>query len=73
MQPDPFFGVRPAGRTCLEVKVLFSGYRFALMAERLGRPIAAINRGRTRADALLVLKLDQDAAEALGTALAATG
>ena len=45
--------------------MVFSGFRFAREAARLGRPIAAINRGRTRADELLSLKLAGDCGAAL--------
>lgn len=51
--------------------MVWSGYRFARMAAEQGKPIAAVNRGRTRADELLSLKLDQDCAAALGFLLAA--
>ncbi len=44
---------------------LYSGYRFAQRAAQLGKPIAAVNLGRTRADALLSLKLSQRCAAAL--------
>lgn len=49
---------------------VFSGYRYALAAKRLGKPIAAINRGKTRADSLLALKLTTDVGPTL-SALAA--
>lgn len=45
--------------------MVYSGYRFAEMAAALGKPIAAINKGRTRADGLLMLKVEMDCAEAL--------
>jgi len=45
--------------------MVYSGYRFAEMAADLGKPIAAINKGRTRADGLLALKLEMDCEEAL--------
>ena len=38
----------------------YSGYRFCERARELGKPIAAINRGLTRADELLDLKIDAD-------------
>jgi NAD-dependent SIR2 family protein deacetylase len=41
----------------------FSGYRFCKQAREWGRPIAAVNRGATRADPLLNLKLNQDCVE----------
>jgi NAD-dependent SIR2 family protein deacetylase len=37
--------------------MVYSGYRFCVWAQRQGKPIAAINLGRTRADPLLSLKL----------------
>ncbi|WP_300616510.1 NAD-dependent protein deacetylase [Dokdonella sp.] len=45
--------------------MVFSGFRFAREAARLGKPIAAINLGRTRADDLLTLKIEADCATAL--------
>ena len=44
--------------------MVYSGYRFVAAAAR-GMPIAAINLGRTRADALLTLKVEQPCAQAL--------
>ena len=43
----------------------YSGFRFCERARELGRPIAAINRGRTRADGLLALKIEEDCAPTL--------
>lgn len=45
--------------------MVFSGYRFVAAAAREGKPIAAVNLGRTRADPLLTLKIEQPCAEAL--------
>lgn len=45
--------------------MVWSGYRFATHAADRGLAIAAINRGRTRADPLLSLKVEADCAEAL--------
>lgn len=45
--------------------MVYSGYRFAEQAHRLGKPVIAINQGVTRADALLTFKLDADCAQAL--------
>src|SRR5690606_10034070 len=45
--------------------MVYSGYRFALAAARLGKPIAAVNLGRTRADPLLTLKVAENYAAAL--------
>ncbi len=39
--------------------MIYSGYRFAQAAARLNIPIAAINLGRTRADALLTVKVSE--------------
>jgi NAD-dependent SIR2 family protein deacetylase len=41
--------------------MVYSGFRFARMAAESGKPIAAINLGKTRADDLLELKLEQSA------------
>jgi NAD-dependent SIR2 family protein deacetylase len=49
--------------------MVFSGYRFAREAARLGKPIAAVNLGRTRADDLLALKIELDSATALAAAI----
>jgi NAD-dependent SIR2 family protein deacetylase len=38
--------------------MVFSGYRFCKKAEALGKPIALLNQGITRADSLATLKLD---------------
>jgi NAD-dependent SIR2 family protein deacetylase len=43
--------------------MVYSGFRFAQAAARIGIPIAAVNLGRTRADDLLTLKI-QDRCEA---------
>ena len=43
----------------------YSGYRFCERAHAAGKPIAAINHGRMRADALLHLKIDADCGAAL--------
>lgn len=45
--------------------MVYSGYRFALGAAERGLPIAAINIGHTRADALLRFKVEARAAEVL--------
>ncbi|KPG01167.1 NAD-dependent deacetylase [Rhodopseudomonas sp. AAP120] len=44
---------------------VYSGYRFAREAARLGIPIAAVNLGRTRADDLLALKVEDRCETAL--------
>jgi NAD-dependent SIR2 family protein deacetylase len=45
--------------------MIYSGYRFATAAADAGKPIAAINLGRTRADDLLALKISDRCATAL--------
>jgi NAD-dependent SIR2 family protein deacetylase len=45
--------------------MVYSGYRFARAAADAGKPIAAINLGRTRADDLLTLKVEDRCANAL--------
>jgi len=53
--------------------MVYSGYRFAQAAAAAGKPIAAVNLGRTRADALLSLKLSEPCTEALAFLLAPPG
>lgn len=48
--------------------IVFSGYRFCRLAAQAGKPIAAVNLGKTRADELLSLKV-QDSAEQVLPAL----
>jgi NAD-dependent SIR2 family protein deacetylase len=50
--------------------MVYSGFRFVQAAVAAGLPVAAVNLGRTRADDLLVLKVEKPVGEALG-ALAA--
>jgi NAD-dependent SIR2 family protein deacetylase len=45
--------------------MVYSGFRFVQMAVRRGIPIAAVNLGRTRADELLALKVEDHCAAAL--------
>jgi NAD-dependent SIR2 family protein deacetylase len=45
--------------------MVYSGYRFAHAASKAGKPIAAVNLGRTRADDLLSLKVNQPCVAAL--------
>jgi len=45
--------------------MVLSGFRFARMAAEAGKPVAAINRGITRADALLSVKSDAGAEQLL--------
>jgi NAD-dependent SIR2 family protein deacetylase len=45
--------------------MVFSGYRFVRAAARLGRPIAVVNRGQTRADAVAAVKVEGEAGRSL--------
>jgi NAD-dependent SIR2 family protein deacetylase len=45
--------------------MVYSGLRFVLAARALGRPVAALNLGRTRADEHFELKIETDCAEVL--------
>ena len=45
--------------------MVYSGFRFAQAAARKGMPIAAVNLGRTRADDLLTLKVEDRCEAAL--------
>ncbi|GGF39767.1 NAD-dependent protein deacetylase 2 [Aliidongia dinghuensis] len=45
--------------------MVYSGFRFVQTAARAGKPIAAVNLGRTRADGLLALKVEQSCEAAL--------
>ena len=45
--------------------MVYSGYRFAQAMAQAGKPIAAVNLGRTRADDLLALKVTDGCADAL--------
>ena len=45
--------------------MVYSGFRFAEAAARLGKPVAAVNLGLTRADSLLALKVEQACETAL--------
>jgi NAD-dependent SIR2 family protein deacetylase len=46
--------------------MVYSGFRFARAAAGMGKPIATVNLGRTRADDLLSLKVTRSCVEALG-------
>lgn len=50
--------------------MVYSGYRFARLAADAGLPLAILNRGHTRADALATLKLEADVGDTLHGALA---
>jgi NAD-dependent SIR2 family protein deacetylase len=45
--------------------IVFSGYRFCRLAAQAGKPIAAVNLGKTRADDLLALKIEASAERVL--------
>ncbi len=45
--------------------MVYSGYRFARAAKAAGKPLAIVNRGRTRADAEADLKIEHDCAAVL--------
>jgi len=51
--------------------MVYSGYRFVVAARALGRTVAAVNLGRTRADAELHLKLEGDCGTLLNAAVRA--
>jgi NAD-dependent SIR2 family protein deacetylase len=53
--------------------MVYSGYRFAYAAAQAGKPIAAVNLGRTRADDLLTLKIEQPCAAALACLYSCAG
>lgn len=50
--------------------MVYSGFRFVQAAVDAGLPVAALNRGRTRADALLAFKDEGDCGQALATVAA---
>ena len=45
--------------------MVYSGYRFVQAGADLGKPIAAVNLGRTRADPFLTLKVEESCSRAL--------
>ncbi|MBK5256929.1 MAG: NAD-dependent protein deacetylase [Vicinamibacteria bacterium] len=45
--------------------MVFSGYRFCLAAAELGKPVALVNRGKTRADDLAQVKVEGDCGDVL--------
>jgi NAD-dependent SIR2 family protein deacetylase len=49
--------------------MVYSGFRFARMAKERGLPLAVLNRGRTRADDLVDLKLEGDCGAVLAAAI----
>lgn len=50
--------------------MVYSGYRFVEQAHGLGKPVVAINRGVTRADHLLTVKMDEDCGTVLSAVVA---
>ncbi|MEE4660162.1 MAG: Sir2 family NAD-dependent protein deacetylase, partial [Halieaceae bacterium] len=53
--------------------MVFSGFRFARAAHKAGKPVIIINRGKTRADDLATIKIEEDAAEVLGQLASSAG
>jgi len=53
--------------------MVYSGYRFCRMADKLGLAVAAVNRGRTRADHQLQLKVPAECGTVLAQAAALLG
>jgi NAD-dependent SIR2 family protein deacetylase len=53
--------------------MVYSGFRFCRMAQASGKPIAAINLGRTRADDLLDIKIEESSERVLPLALQLLG
>lgn len=51
--------------------MVYSGYRFCKQAVQMNKPIAALTRGKTRADDLLTLKLDSAISDCLVPAVKA--
>ena len=49
--------------------MVYSGYRFAAAMANAGKPIAAVNLGRTRADDLISIKIERRCADALAPLL----
>lgn len=45
--------------------MVFSGYRFCRMAQAAGKPVAALNLGKTRADDMLTLKIEASSEQVL--------
>ena len=53
--------------------MVYSGFRFVQAAVDAGKPVAAVNQGRTRADELLALKVAGDVGEVLAALALALG
>jgi len=50
--------------------MVYSGYRYAAQAARMGKPVVAVNLGRTRADSLIRLKVCADVGATLSALVA---
>ena len=53
--------------------MVYSGFRFVQAAAKAGKPIAAVNLGRTRADELFDLKVERPVGETLAALAKALG
>ena len=53
--------------------MVYSGFRFVQAAADAGLPVAAVNQGRTRADALFALKVSADVGASLAAVVASLG
>jgi NAD-dependent SIR2 family protein deacetylase len=53
--------------------MIFSGYRFCIAAKKQGKPIVAINLGRTRADPDLTFKVELECGRVLSEVTAQLG
>jgi NAD-dependent SIR2 family protein deacetylase len=53
--------------------MVYSGFRFVRQANESGKPIAIVNRGKTRADDIATIKVDADCADTLRKTLAIAG
>ena len=51
--------------------MVYSGYRFVEEAVAAGKPVVVVNRGRTRADTVVTLKIEHEVGEALQALAAA--
>ena len=51
--------------------MVYSGFRFCERAAESGKPIASVNQGRTRADHLYALKIEDDCVDVLPAVVAA--
>jgi hypothetical protein len=51
--------------------MVFSGFRFARAAARLGVPVVVVNRGKTRADEMSALRVGGNVGQVLSETLRA--